>query len=118
MTKHPAITTRLQNAIEMAISHHPGLTKKAFVQSISGEWGLSPNVLYSYYSSTEAMIVGPIVELFFEVYGSAVVTVRPETLPVGSKPSQLIWHWSPAFFEMTNWLDAEQKDILKELLGS
>lgn len=110
------IKDRILLAIRLAIQRHPALEGKAFKRTNAGGWSLSPNILYADYSSTEAMLTGPIVEMVFEAYGSAFIKVRPDTLAKDLKPSQLIWFWSPGFYEVIHLLDAEQKDILMVLI--
>lgn len=111
-------TERTLHAIELAVKRHPSLEGKTFIRTKAGGWAVAHGALYACYSSTEAMVAGILVELIFEAFGSGHIKVRPGTLPDNHKPSQLIWFWAPAFYEVINLLDAEQKEVLTVLIGT
>lgn len=102
------MTNRLQQAISLAVQNHPGLGNKAFEITESGSWVVRPEVETKVYSSTEAMIVGLLVEIYERCHGFQIQGLY--------EAGQRIWPGATDAADLFDRLDFNQQPIIKALL--
>lgn len=108
------IRERLQSAIELAVKRHSGLKEKAFIKDASEAWTIRENIAHEYYSSTEAMLVGTLLETYHRLHGEP--DINYDFKKNSKSPSQSIWSGASAAVDLIDRLDTPQKQIIKTLL--
>ena len=107
-----------QAAVTQAVGTYHFLEGKAFLKSVGAQgqrWKLHPQVLTHRYSSTEAIIVSVLVEVFHQMEGLQGVVI-PDAGDSEKRPSEHIWPGAPAAAALVMEPDDRQRLIIQELL--
>lgn len=108
-----------QAAAGRTVRLHPSLEGTALLRCVGQrdvDWRLHPNVLVNRYSSTEAILVGLLVEIYHQANGLAGVTI-PDGADPDHRPSQLVWLGAPAAAALVMNLSDQQRLVIQDLLG-
>lgn len=108
------IEQKLQVAIKNAIEYHDVLGERAFELNQSGKYVIRKDVLKHYYSETEGMVLGLLMEIYHELYGLYSISL-PDKMPDGiDRPSQFVWKGAPMAFKLINRFDRGQRNIFEK----
>jgi len=107
---------KLQKAINLAVENHPGLANKAFGKS-GDSWGIRKTITKQYYSSTEAILVGLLLELYHRCHGLEGIVFDWNNAEDKS-PSEFIWSGSTRAADLFDLLDGPQQKVIQALQPS
>lgn len=111
------IRDKLQEAIKSAIEYHDVLGERAFSVDSTGKYVIKRDVLSHYYSNTEAIVLGLLMEIYHEVYGLHKIDI-PDGMPNNiDRPSEIVWKGAPHAFKIINRLDRRQRGIFSQFFA-
>jgi len=107
------ISKYIQNAISLAVKNHPYLGRRAFFLTSEKIWSIHPNISNEFYSTSEAIITGLLLELYHGYYGLPDIDFDYST---DQHPSESVWAGAKQAALLSDRLDAAQQKILQTLM--